>query len=105
MNALPDLTAIALARNEYESRNIAVEAVKTKEYPHFRAFSEVQYPERSREQFVFRDLKQLVPWKRIENVLQSLAIVAGRQQSRSRHHLRGFQPQQRDFPGQFAIGN
>src|SRR5437762_18457 len=60
MHILPNLGVVPFSRYKQQSRYVTIEFVEADEQPHFRPLPKIQNSQRGGEQFVFRNLEQLV---------------------------------------------
>ena len=97
VDPLANGAAVALARQEHERGDEAVELVEAKEDAHFRPFAEIEDAERGRQQLVLRNLEQLVAGEGVQHMRQRLAVVTGQRQPRSLEHLGNLAAQERDL--------
>ena len=78
VDPLADRAAVALARQEHERGDEAVELVEAQEDAHLRPFAEIEDAERGRQQLVLGNLEQLVAREGVQHMRQRLAVVTGR---------------------------
>ena len=103
LDLAPVLRVEPLARDEDQAGEEAAEHVAADEEPDAAALAEMEDAERDLEQLVVRDLEQLVPRVRLEDLDQRLVVVAAGQQARALEHALHLPPQQRDLPRARAV--
>src|SRR2546421_7204666 len=81
--AAAQLAVVALARNIDEAGNEALQWVAAEKYGNALPLLQVEDAACGGEQLVLVGLEQLVAWKRVEDVQQSLAVMARRRRSRA----------------------
>src|SRR6266481_8820197 len=95
---------MALARHIDKAGNVALQRVAADKYGDTLALLQVEDAGYRSEQLVLVGLEQLIARKRVEDVQQSLAVVACRRRSGALDDPADLEPQQRDRAGTTAVG-
>jgi hypothetical protein len=82
LHALPDVGVVSVARHVDQAGEEAPVGVAPHEEPDALALLEVQYPHRHLEQFLLRDLEQLVTRVRLEDLKQVFLVVTPLREAR-----------------------
>ena len=100
----PHRARIAVARHIGEGRDEAVEAVEAQEGLDPRPLQHMHDAERLGEQFVLRDLEEIVAREGFDDMGERLAVMAARIEPGALDDARLLAPQQRDFGRELVIG-
>ena len=94
---------ISFARYIHQARNKAVKRIAPSEQPQALTLTQRQNSCGGVKQLVVRNLEQIVPWKRLQCVLQRFGQVTSRRQTRTLHHGIDLAPQERDLADPRAV--
>ena len=104
LDPLPILGVEPLARQVDQAGDEAFECVPADEQPHAPALAQVEDPERGLEELVLRDLEELIARVVLEDVEESLVVVAPQQQAGALDHLLRLPPEDGNVPRARAVG-
>ena len=96
LDRAPRARVVLIARQIDEARVVAAERLAPAEHLELVPLLEREDAEADRAQLVERRLEQIVARQRVEDVLQGLAAMAARVETRLAHDLRDLHSQQRD---------
>ncbi len=102
--AAAQFAVVALARHIDKAGNVALQRVAADKYGDALPLLQVEDAGYGVEQLVLIGLEQFVTWKRVEDVQQSLAVVARRRRSGALDDPANLEPQQRYRAGTAAVG-
>ncbi len=101
---LLDRRVVAVARQEQQDGDEAVEGVAAREQPHARAVAKMHDALGDAQKVLGAHLEQLVAGVVGEHVFQALVVMGSWRQPRARQHLLDLAPDQGDRGGRLVIG-